>query len=102
MPQMCEGKARGDLTRAGHNVRKRQILELLLDREMTSEQVAKSVGISESAARHHLLRYWRYGLLDRAGKGFTPGMGNNPILYRTSERGRERLSRIQVKPYMPR
>ena len=90
------------MPRAGYNVRKKQILELLNGQEMTAKEVAEETGIDEHTARHHLLRYWRENLLTRSGGGFVPGAGNNPYLYTTSNNGRNRLKIIETKSYQPK
>jgi len=87
------------MSRAGFNVRKKQILQLLDEKEMTAREVAKKLKIAERTARNHLLRYRRRGLLNRTGGSFVPGRGKNPYLYKTTEKGRKKLGKIRTKSY---
>jgi len=87
------------MSRVGFNVRKKQILQLLDGNEMTAKDVAKELEIAERTARNHLLRYKRQELLDRDGGGFVPGRGRNAYIYTITEKGRDRLGRIETKSY---
>ena len=85
--------------RAGFNVRKKQILELLGRRAMTAEEVARVTEINERTVRNHLLRYHRLALITR---GIKEGhKGRSPYVYTLSRRGRKKLRRIEVKHYRP-
>jgi predicted ArsR family transcriptional regulator len=87
----------GDNLRVGFNVRKKQVLELLARRPMTALDVASRLGIKESTARHHLVRYWRYRLLDRVGGEMNPGRGQKPFIYRTSAFGSKKIKMLKIK-----
>lgn len=73
------------------NERKLQILRMLEREEITSASLAARVGIAERTARSHLHRLTRQGLLNVTRSEFTPREGKRPYVYRTSERGRERI-----------
>lgn len=84
------------MARVGFNVRKKRILELLDGKKMTTEEVATAIGINESTARHHLLRYWRYRLLNRTGGGMTPSKGRKPFVYNTSTFGSKKIKMLKT------
>lgn len=83
--------------RAGYNERKKQVLELLTKGPMTALDVARELGIKESAARHHLIRYWRYRLVTRIGGSVKPGRGREPFTYRITPFGFEKIKNLKIK-----
>lgn len=84
--------------RVGYNVRKKQILKLLNGRSMTPQEVAREVGITDSATRYLMRRYQVSGLLRRKGVELNPRRGRNPYVYILSDQGRVVLPKIRLRP----
>lgn len=87
------------MPRVGFNVRKKEILELVGGGVNTAEDIASETGVDEGTIRHHLVRYYRYGLLDRRGGEFIPRVGNKPYVYSLSSKGEDRIKRMETKEY---
>lgn len=85
------------MPRVGYNERKKQVLELLTRGPTTVSGVARELGIKESAARHHLIRYWRYRLVSRTGGGINPGRGSRPFIYHITPFGFSKIKSLKIK-----
>lgn len=73
------------------NQRKVEVLEVIEQvGNITASQLAEVLGISHTNASALLLRYWKYGLLNR----YTVP-NHNMKVYSIKERGRERLVYLQ-------
>jgi len=66
---------------------KRTVLDLLLRRERTAEEIAAAIGVTATAVRQHLGTLLGLGLLDRRKAG-TQG-GRPAFVYRLNEAGRD-------------